>query len=408
MPSAFYELQPLRLAIDWRAQGDQLLQHVFEALKDESPECNGWGMTTHLPTDDEPFEAFVFNTNPPRPAELFLVRIGSDTYLTTIKCDADTDPEEAVGPWQRALSSAIPRLADEQPVRDWFGVIGTGPDFGPSMTLQVGHEELDGLIMRPASKPFQELVEGPVPSMGGGQISASYPVVVSGRSPGYSQHVADEDGAQHLSDLCGFLSIVLDKRWRILQAPHAFPIDPQTLPEGLQGFSPADAFTAPTPVALPAWTASALSRLRTDDELRELVQAHHQAMSLELKHPSYALLAYVAVIEGMGARYVPLERCDCCASCSVKLGSGRRFRKALALVLSNPETRQLSKAYERRSQTAHQGKLHGGEGVLGSMPSARIFSLEESRYFQWQHVWPLRRASRLLLEAEMQGELPPP
>ena len=58
---------------------------------------------------------------------------------------------------------------------------------------------------------------------------------------------------------------------------------------------------------------------------------------LEDDFPSFALVAYVGVIESIGSRIADLRRCDCCSKCRRKEGYARQFREAIALVLDGKE-----------------------------------------------------------------------
>jgi len=230
-------------------------------------------------------------------------------------------------------------------------------------------------------------------------------VVVHGASPGQTFFEAQSEAARQINRLCAVLSVAWDGAWAVRQTPGSFPLDPSGLPRTrVQAEPPNRPEARPTvEVAVPDWTESALNRLDGDPKLLEATLAHHHGLMMEERHPSYALLAYVAVIEGFGARYVDLTPCP---SCPAKTGSSKRFRTALRLVCSEEEVTQLRRTYEARSKTAHEGHLHGGEDLAGAIMSMRVVATEDWRLFRMLNVMPLRKASRDLLLLGLTGTLP--
>lgn len=405
--ASFFQLRTEPLIVDWSAEGDRLLHLLFEELGAEVGDLQGHNMTTHMATEDEPFFYYDFGvTSETLRSRLCLLPTSAGAVLPVVRVD-DHESEAQIEPWAVALTRAAARLGDDHPLHTWWAAIGATTDFNSQQALG-GAAVVGGMSLAPGSRPYLEVVESFVPSMSGGQINHSYPVVVSGASRGYSFPVAQEDAADRLNRLCALLSIVWDGCWQLRQAPQPFPLDPAELPKSrlLDNMISPDGSLSRSEVEIPLWIEGGLAKLDEQPDLLQLARAHHQGLMLEERSPSYALLAYVAVIEGIGARYVDLTRCECCKSCSVKIGSGKRFRTALGLVLPEDEARRFGKAYGKRSLTAHQGQLHGGESLFGSTPGLRIFSQEESRLFRYQQVWPLRRASRELMTLALTDRLP--
>jgi hypothetical protein len=151
-------------------------------------------------------------------------------------------------------------------------------------------------------------------------------------------------------------------------------------------------------VTFPEWADKAWEALQSQPPLGIALHAYHQGLDLMEAFPSYALLAFVGAIEGIGAMSEPLRRCECCPNCSIKIGSARRFRRTLQLVLSRKEANELSDVYEYRSQTAHEGRLHGDELSRGTGGGARVFTPRPaSDAFRYQTVWKMRAAAQQLL-----------
>jgi hypothetical protein len=75
-------------------------------------------------------------------------------------------------------------------------------------------------------------------------------------------------------------------------------------------------------------------------------------MLLKADQPSMALLGFVAAIESIA---VPRKALPRCPECDMVLGSGERFRAALATVLSPEEIELVGRIYGQRSKTVHGG-----------------------------------------------------
>lgn len=148
-------------------------------------------------------------------------------------------------------------------------------------------------------------------------------------------------------------------------------------------------------VVIPGWCNEGLRRVEKDVVLLKALHSHHQGLALEEIAPSHSLLAYVGAIEGIGAKLEDLRRCECCSECTINVGSGRRFRQALKLVMTSREARALASAYDRRSKIAHEGALLGGEDHGGAPSPAELFAPRlDTEDFVYQTLWSMKDASR--------------
>jgi len=101
--------------------------------------------------------------------------------------------------------------------------------------------------------------------------------------------------------------------------------------------------------------------------LGRIARAYYEALRL-VDHPSFALVAFVGVIEEVGSKLFQEPLPENCASCSRPLSNSAavRFRKALALVLPPDRVKDVSqRLYKWRSGTAHAGRTHSTEKSFG-------------------------------------------
>jgi hypothetical protein len=137
----------------------------------------------------------------------------------------------------------------------------------------------------------------------------------------------------------------------------------------------------------PAWSA-----LDTDRGLDQALALYYEGAQLRGAHPSIALVALVGSIESMAS--TKLERCECCDQLK---GSTRRFREALAEVLTDPEAEELGRLYASRSKTAHAGKLFGFEATFNIGDHSHFIPREGPLDFVFRLTYEAQHAAGLLL-----------
>jgi hypothetical protein len=407
----YFQVWDETLPINWTTDGDRLIHLVLEGLAVEMGGAQGWGISTHHPTADDPYRYVELEFRDPRLlSKLCFVELQSGARIAAVRVPDRTSTTPAqVHPWLASLARALENLEEEMPTHPWSAAIGMVGERASGRLH--GGVRLGGFTLSPADRPYVEVVEQKqIPNLGGGQIRRDWLAIVQGASVGYSPAAARELAAEELNLLCALLSVATGIPWRIRHAPEARLLTAGTLPKtrmsGDIPFRLPDDESRDEEVVLPNWLEPGLALVRKDDALRRSVLAQWQAMLLEDEFPSHALVAYVSVIESMGSRLVELKKCSCCGQCSVRVGANKRFREAIKLVREPTDAKQLGAAYNARSLTAHEGRLHGGEERHGSFPTMRFFSGERMQMFRLTEVWPLRDASRDLLLLALEGRFP--
>jgi len=144
-----------------------------------------------------------------------------------------------------------------------------------------------------------------------------------------------------------------------------------------------------------------LRRLVAHPWLAAAVTSYHEGVQAALKHPSLALVAYIAAIEAVSSRLLAASRCtECQSSTHIRA----RFQATIRLVRDDATAAFLGAAYRPRSKTVHQGILHGGELRRGHV--AHTWGRDPIREFEWGTVYQMGRAAHDLLARALQSRLP--
>ena len=390
------------------------MHHMWLALG-ESVELKGHGYQQHRPTDDEPYFYFGYHpTSESLTSELALVPT-TEGIRALVGVNEQSQIPDQVKPWADALIEATKRLNLGHPEHEWWAIIGPSEhESGSAQVLSSGFKVHD-LEVRASTTPYFDAVEqSQWPSISSASIHVSFPVTVHGKARGYDWHTASAAAGRDLSQLCALLSVAFDAHWRIRQSPVVQNLADRPLPltrfnpEQFQGMEHDN--WARSDVVAPEWLDNAWRKVDSDDTLRTALYAYQQGLRMEAATPSYALIAFVGVVEGVGATLVPPATCDCCNACTVQTGAGKRFRAALKLILPAKKVKHLASAvYSRRSQTAHEGRLHGDELDIGALPMGKVFAPRPtSEEFRYRVLWDMHRASRKLLLHFLAEEAAPP
>ena len=136
----------------------------------------------------------------------------------------------------------------------------------------------------------------------------------------------------------------------------------------------------------PTGILSKWDELVTREWLFDSIKSYSQAKLTELDNPSFSFLAYIACIENIGQRLLPLSACGESLSdgkvCPVKKGAERAFIRALQLIVSPDDARRLSNSiYKPRSTFVHRATFLADDGKMDSPILARSFSHDPNRKF---------------------------
>jgi len=365
-PTWLATVLPTPLDVSWQQEGDEWLHHMWAALGE------GVSVTGHSMGKQEAFPEFPFAhlvlvpTSPELQSRLRLVPLQRGLVAVVTGVDGPDIEATQVEPWVTAIEEASRRVGQHHQSFDWVAVVGSLPGREFYRIALASETRLGSLQLSPAKYYLTEYLSSSTPSLSARASYWSWPIIVEGSSTGYNWPVAATAASRMVHRLAALLSLEWGGCWIMREAPaergegpwletpeRPWWVKPPETPEEDQ----ADSFERKD---IAEWSDEAWSVLDADPAIEDALLVYHQGLVLQQEgHVSFAMIAFVASIEAIGAKLGELERCTCCAECRVKIGSSKRFQKALALVIDDDNRRKAlaNTVYGRRSTTAHPANL---------------------------------------------------
>jgi hypothetical protein len=309
---------------------------------------------------------------------------------------------DQIEPWTLALEEASRRIGQRHNSFDWTAVVGALAGSESNSKALSTEASIRSLRLYPASRYIEEYTPSSQPSLFARSSFLSWPIIVEGQATGYNWHAAATTAGRNVHRLAALLSVAWWGCWVVRESPR-LRADGEHLeiperPWWDAGSEPSgqDQTEGFDQQLAPDWLDQAWSILDSDRIIEDALLVHHEGLVLQQEgHDSMAMIAFVSSIEAIGAKLRKLERCP---KCNTMTGSRDRFRRALALVMPDEAERKalVSFVYDRRSDTAHSGRLHGTEAAAGTLLWGAFLS--EDAGFQFKsHLYSTRKASRDLL-----------
>lgn len=315
---------------------------------------------------------------------------------------------------------------------DWWALIGPVPTAHPSGGIAVPHDRtacldrdynLGPLILKPGGRRLVEYLRAEPYQLDGVTLFETWPIIVQGKWP---SRPAQSDGvlsvvASWLHRAVCLVSFATGENWQVrTSATDMTALSPQVpedwpAPSSVQ--DPLDGPLGPVERPLPPWIASAWQTLEKDKAIASALDFWHHGMLLTPTAPSFALVAFCAVVEGVAESESLRNRIKpavvACVECGNQPRVTERFWSTVGLVRDEKQVQNLkdrTDPYGRRSKTAHGRQLHGGEVAYGSMFGPPVGdrigirgfdSTEQPRIFVWEVLPELRMAATDLLRLVM-------
>ncbi|MFF1484366.1 hypothetical protein ACIGZH_21120 [Streptomyces sp. NPDC058319] len=329
--------------------------------------------------------------------------------VVVLACGIERTDETLVSAFRSALKTATEEVCKPAKSHKWSAIIGEAPSVFQGNPQQIsGSFSLDGLKLSSTERLFWQPGVSASPTMSSMQLHSSIPILVRGTSVGYDwAHNAKRDAAEKLGLLVAFLSVVWNLHIDVTEGPVPLALGEVRLPDrhpGLGEFNILPVLEASTVgnLTVPEWLSGAWLMTRRRSKIKSSVSMYMEGLRVEDRHPSLALVAYVAAVEAVSLMLFEEKRCkECCNHLDV----GNKFLETLKLVTAGPDFELLRLIYGDRSKTVHQGKLHGTELALGDF-SFGVLSDDSSIFFKLNSLGIVKRAARKLLVLAMRSQLP--
>jgi hypothetical protein len=237
---------------------------------------------------------------------------------------------------------------------------------------------------------------------------SSVPIVVRSSSRGYDWRAAQPSAAEDLGMLVSLLSLIWDSVIDVLKPPMPLEWGQQRVPEHAPWLK-----VDPAPESLPdlaelpefevpGWLGDAWVHMNRRARVKGAVTVYMEGVRTEERHPSLALVAYVAAVEAVSLMLFHEERCEACPN---HINIGEKFHATLKLAVGEEAAEALRPVYGSRSKTVHTGRLHGYEISPGAFPFSSFLTPSEAS-FQWQILRGMKTAARKLLILAVRDQLP--
>ena len=313
---------------------------------------------------------------------------GADRCVVTGRGQVRDDDIDA---WRRAAAAAVSSMGLTNTFT-FTAIVGVapGPQRHGGRPLRLANAStLAGLRLTPIPVQIEDTWR-PVRLDVAGLITESWPILVEGSISSFHPVEAARLAGIDLRLLCCLLSVLWRRPFVIRVAPILEEGDAVAYLQGVKsdwtdGMPPYD-------FEVPPWLqqGAEIAAGHGNEYLAQALGAFRDATLMEHELPSQACVAYVSVIESIGKKR------------GLHAGSAGNFREALKQVLYIDEARKTEKAYKRRCDTAHEGKVHGSQqssGIEGLLP---MLMTDDGRGFD-DLLFALNKAARRLLWQELGG-----
>ncbi|MDB5779974.1 MAG: hypothetical protein JWP93_2339 [Polaromonas sp.] len=354
------------LGISPGVEADALIERVFDYLK------NSFGITDHQggggTYKNLPVKAMIVwsVTSDWLTTKLSLVHCNDGVFAFVSGTFAGPD-QALLKPWIDALEFALAN-AGQDPVHTWQAVLGMEYTNGVRDILIKPEIQIGGITLRKAEVAFEEKIPR-ASSLQAYRLVRWQPVLVAGSNKVHSWNAAQFEAQEQLHLVCAILSLHTNCVWSVRESVLPVTYGTLALPQSTERLKqvPIETLTTSTISVDESKVAQLWEACQSASGSAAIARAYYEALRL-VEHPSFALVAFVGVIEEVGSKLFQAPPQENCGSCKRPIGNSAaaRFRKALALVLPADHVKDVSeRLYKWRSGTAHAGRTHSTEKSFG-------------------------------------------
>lgn len=204
-----------------------------------------------------------------------------------------------------ATEEAADRLNEEKPELRWTAVVApAGRSAGGDAIALSSRASIGGIEIKPHGEPYLDYLPPLEPHLSAWALDRIWPARVEGGEKGYDDRVVARGATVSLHQLCGVLSVASDCEWVLRDMPRPARWEPAVIPTrhpllGEEGIIQVESGLSPQEVTIPDWCEDGWNRLAGDERLRSALATYQEGLSLQTRHPSFALIAFVACIEAV-------------------------------------------------------------------------------------------------------------
>lgn len=392
--------------LNYEVHGEKWLNILNDELRLRIPDLNGWGVGGVQASEAFKFsyQKFVVNTMEGTnsvPAQIPHLKIvtgttnsGTKALYLVLGWDREID-DQSFNIWSESVNEAISKVDLDDPEFEWSAVIGQIASMNQSYFGLSSSVEIGDISLKPGGTSYIFHNTSDPPYFGSISPSKNWPIIIQGVSRGFEWPAASGRAAEQTHRVAAMLSIAWNATFVLLHS--ATPTRDIRIPSSdrQDGFTPHLPFERKRK-KVPSWLVEHWNILDDDKYLRDAVNVYYEGLLLYNTHPSFAYVAFTAVIETIGKKIL-----------NGRGGAVEKFQAGLSAAKLKPGKRQeLEDLYNsRRSETVHAGGLHGGENRLGSVHFPSIFVPDTTGTFKYTDLWLIQLASRKLLVRALKGLL---
>ncbi len=323
--------------------------------------------------------------------------------------------ESTLDQYESAVAAARSRIERNAPSISWSAIIGQVPSSLDKKSFRLTEgARIENMVLSSDAGLMIEAVQSRPLSLTRFAMAETYPIKVKGKSVGYTWEGASINAAKDLNLLTSLLSTIWCQLVDVREVPEMIAHGERSTPRhpAWSGSALFDREEWPwevdergiREVTLPDYASAAWKKLKKEKKLPLALDSFKEGLRCESTSPSLALICFIASIESISQKIFKTNKCK---TCEGRRFISSKFKRTLDLVVKDERTKNLlGSAYNLRSRTVHDGKLHGIE-TTPLNPRSSFFESNSELAFQWQTVSQMKLAAQKLLVLALNSELPP-
>ncbi|MFE9678709.1 hypothetical protein ACFYO5_32130 [Streptomyces sp. NPDC006259] len=395
--------------VPWPTKGDEWISRISNYM---TQNCGASGYGSSSGGDLGPFLEFTvtLGSEGERADTRLLLLPQPGDRIQVWACGMDARDIDLIDAFRSAINLATAGIHEPVKSHKWSAVISEAiSPYGDQPKRLPRKLSLSRMKLSSTERYFWQLGPTPLPSANSWTSRPSIPILIRGVSTGYDWMHAQRSAAEELGSLVSFLSAIWDTTIELQESPAPLEWGERQLPDQAGWMRAMEPGMMEAPniedldfLEIPDWIHDAWTTMNRRARIKAAVSIYMEALRVEVRHPSLALVAFVAAVESISLSLYHEERCK---SCSNHMNIGGKFNETLELATTEWERERLRAAYGNRSNTVHKGRLHGRELTPGAF-SFSILSRISNPSLEASDVMIMKNAARKLLIMAMRNQLP--